>query len=271
MVYLYGVTDASALENFTEGSGTQATPGTDGLVWNDSAAFDTAYTYEINDTAGYFYDADGGVANEQPVAGFVIGSNDVAGTTYNVSSAAMTAFANASANPYLTFVMVRDAGPESHLNLTWATKEHATLAAPTLSRQSGGTSYASWISDYVTGADTNYNADVEYGGIGDGLDNLMEYALGGNPTNDDAAAVSPGFYLAEAGGTNWFYYVHNERTTDPTLTYTVGATTNLVTTVADTNEVEWVGESVETNGFKTVTNRTEAATDARFIKLEVTE
>ena len=51
----------------------------------------------------------------------------------------------------------------------------------------------------------------------------------------------------------------------------VGATTNLVTTAADTNDVEWVGETVETNGFKTVTNRTEAATAAKFIKLEVSK
>jgi len=131
--------------------------------------------------------------------------------------------------------------------------------------------YSSWaLSHNLTGADADGKADVEYGGLGDGLENLMEYALGGNPNYDDAAAVSPDTFMADAGGTNWFYHVHNQNT-DTDLTFTVGATTNLVTTAADTNDVEWVGATAETNGFKTVTNRTEAATAAKFIKLEVSK
>ncbi|MHC4988928.1 MAG: hypothetical protein ACYTFX_10615, partial [Planctomycetota bacterium] len=67
-----------------------------------------------------------------------------------------------------------------------------------------------------------------------------------------------------------FYHVHNQNT-DSNLTFTVGATPNLVVTAADTNDVQWVGETAETNGFKTVTNRTEATPNAKFIKLEVTQ
>jgi len=129
-------------------------------------------------------------------------------------------------------------------------------------------SYSSWALSFgLLGADTNGNADVE----NDGLENLMEYALGGNPTNDDAAAVAPyAVIMADAGGTNWFYHVHNQNT-DTDLTFTVGATTNLVTTAADTNDVEWVGATAESGGFKTVINRTEATTDAKFIKLKVSK
>jgi len=134
-----------------------------------------------------------------------------------------------------------------------------------------GDLYNEWALSFgLLGADTNGNADVEYGGLGDGLDNLMEYALGGNPTNDDAAAVSPDTFMVDAAGTNWFYHVHNQNT-DTDLTFTVGATTNLVATAADTNDVEWIGETAESGGFKSVTNRTEMTTDAKFIKLEVSQ
>ena len=131
--------------------------------------------------------------------------------------------------------------------------------------------YETWAESYdLFGDNADEKADVEYGGLGDGLENLMEYALGGNPTNDDAAAVSPDTFVADAGGTNWFYHVHNQNT-DASLTITVGATTNLVATAADTNDVEFVGATAETNGFKTVTNRTEATSSAKFIKLEVSK
>ncbi|VGO18381.1 beta strand repeat-containing protein [Pontiella sulfatireligans] len=132
-------------------------------------------------------------------------------------------------------------------------------------------SYDSWALSYgLTGADTNGNADVENGGLGDGLENLMEYALGGNPTNDDAAAVSPSTYMADDAGTDWFYHVYNQNQ-DPSLTFTVGATPDLVFTAVDTNDVELVGETAESGGFKTVTSRTEASTDAKFIKLDVSQ
>jgi len=155
---------------------------------------------------------------------------------------------------------------------------YATFAAPAawhgsrvkfFSATSGlGAGYASWAAGYgLSGDDALPGADVEP----DGFDNLMEYALGGNPTIDDAAAISPETYTAGERGTNWFYHVYDERTDDASLIFEMGATPNLVTTAADTNDVEFVGATAETCGFKTVTNRTEAATAAKFIKLEVTQ
>jgi hypothetical protein len=130
-----------------------------------------------------------------------------------------------------------------------------------------GTLYSAWALSYnLTGDDALEGSDVEP----DGLDNLMEYALGGNPTNDDAAAVSPETYTADESGTNWFYHVHNQNT-DTDLTFTVGATPDLVGTPADTNDVSFVGESAVLDDFKSVTNRTEATTDAKFIKLDVSK
>ncbi|VGO18369.1 hypothetical protein SCARR_00421 [Pontiella sulfatireligans] len=131
-----------------------------------------------------------------------------------------------------------------------------------------GSSYSAWSVSYnLTGDDALESSDVEP----DGLDNLAEYALGGNPTNADADAVAPVAYVVTVLGTNWFYLVHNRRTDDQSLRYTLGTKTNLTGVSWDTNDVHVVGESVESDGFKTVTNRTEAATAAKFIKLEVSK
>ena len=102
----------------------------------------------------------------------------------------------------------------------------------------------------------------------DGLNNLLEYAFGGNPTNDDAAAVKPVVSTLVEGGTNWFYHVHNERD-DDLLTYTVELDDNLVSAPGWTNAgIEFVGQSAFVGDIRTVTNRTDVG-DAEFIRLNV--
>lgn len=127
--------------------------------------------------------------------------------------------------------------------------------------------YDTWTGLYnLTGSNALLTADIEP----DGLNNLLEYALGGNPTNDDASAVLPVGMLAEDNGTNWLYYVYTERVGDTGLVYRVGTKTDLVTdTELNTNDVSFVDESAESGGLKTVTNRTEAAESVKFIGLEV--
>lgn len=127
--------------------------------------------------------------------------------------------------------------------------------------------YEAWADGYVlVGNDALPGTDIEP----DGFDNLMEYALGGNPTNDDSVAIAPVSYLAVDGGTNYFYYIHNERTDDSTLGYTLGVDTDLVNAPSwDTNDVFVVGESASVDNYKIVTNRTEAAPNTKFIRLTV--
>jgi hypothetical protein len=127
--------------------------------------------------------------------------------------------------------------------------------------------YETWSDSYgLTGSNALLTADIEP----DGMNNLLEYALGGNPTNDDAAAVLPVGMLAEDNGTNWLYYVHTERVGDTGLVYRVGTKTDLVEDAAfDTNDVSFVDESAVSNSLKTVTNRTEAGEAVKFIGLEV--
>ena len=101
---------------------------------------------------------------------------------------------------------------------------------------------------------------------GDGINNLLEYALGGNPTQDDAASVRPLFQPLE----NYFYHIHNERTDDSSLTYTVQLSTNLVSNIWKTNGVEFIGDAAFSNAWKTVTNQIPTlGKEHQFIRLEI--
>ena len=82
--------------------------------------------------------------------------------------------------------------------------------------------------------------------------------------------MSPESYVADDGGTNYFYYIHGKRTDDPSLVYTLGTDTDLIAAPAwDTNDVFVVGETAGVDNYKTVTNRTEASAAAKFIRLNV--
>lgn len=101
---------------------------------------------------------------------------------------------------------------------------------------------------------------------GDGSDNLMEYATNGDPLTADKAAST---WQAEELGTNWFYYVYDERTDDPTLTFSVDARGNLTVGAGwSTAGLEFVGESGVSQGFKSVTNRTDMGS-IEFIRLKI--
>ena len=108
------------------------------------------------------------------------------------------------------------------------------------------------------------------------MDNLTEYALGGDPNTDDAADKLPGSELLEVTGTNWLEYVHNRRSDYLArgLDYEVQSTASLVTG-AWTNDSTVVyvgaGPSIET-GFDSVTNRLDTGPeDQYFLHLRIQE
>ncbi len=99
----------------------------------------------------------------------------------------------------------------------------------------------------------------------DGLPNLSEYALGGNPTNP----ADRGHVPTVGTGTTWLDYVHAQRSAPNSgITYTVEVTDDLVSPNWTTNGVEIVGTGVLDAEFDTVTNRipTETKTE-QFIRL----
>jgi hypothetical protein len=128
--------------------------------------------------------------------------------------------------------------------------------------------YGTWLDTYpAMGSLTNHTDDAENGGVGDGMNNLLEYALGGDPTVDDAADYLP---TSEEGG-GWLYYIYNRQDPqDPALSYEVLAGTDLVN-LPVTNATTDVGTSGAFEGFVSQTNGVQTTSeDNQFMKLNVT-
>ena len=123
--------------------------------------------------------------------------------------------------------------------------------------------YAEWQALYpALGSSTNRLDDPD----ADGMDNLLEYALGGNPTLADADTVQPKYIEDGAGG--WLDYVYNRRIDDGTLTYEVKADDDLVGALGGT--APEIGAGDLGNGFESVTNRISSATNPTgFMQLKV--
>jgi len=135
--------------------------------------------------------------------------------------------------------------------------------------------YTRWsVDNNLVGADALRDADIENGGLGDGMDNLLEYALGGDPNIVDAASILPTFGITEAGGgSNFVDYIYNRRFNSAALglTYGLNTSTNLLSA--------WIyaGTAYETSSatigqdFESVSNSVPFDTDEGFIQLKVTE
>jgi hypothetical protein len=99
----------------------------------------------------------------------------------------------------------------------------------------------------------------------DGLNNLYEYGLGGDPTNNLNWGTLPVFSKSGSG----FIYVHPMRSDDDSLTYTVETTTNLVDGVW-TNAGYTVTGNNETGGILDfVTNDIDTVRNINFIRLQI--
>lgn len=130
------------------------------------------------------------------------------------------------------------------------------------------TYYSLWAaSNGLAGTNAVYSADPDT----DGIDNLGEYALGGNPTTNDAEYIMPVHSMGEDIGTNWLNYVYRRRldATVRNLTYEVLVTDDLVSNVW-TNTTEETGSASIDVDFESVTNRVPTDMEAqRFLKLEI--
>jgi len=127
------------------------------------------------------------------------------------------------------------------------------------------TAYELWEEEY--GLQEGPDGDDD----GDGLENLTEYGIGGNPTNPAEFGYLPTFGRVIGGGSNWFEYIHVQQT-DPNsgLNYYLELSDNLVSNVWSTNGYTVVGSGPFTNGFDTVTNQIDTEIrDAQFIRLVI--
>jgi hypothetical protein len=148
----------------------------------------------------------------------------------------------------------------------YGAREAAVTNRPQLAVQSSW-SYGAWSNQYQLAQGPDGDDDL------DGVSNIDEYALGGNPTNDLDGGYAPRYGFTDQDGTNWFTYVHPQRTAaDSGLRYTVESTDNLVSNVWTT--VGTVDTSVNglAPGLDIVTNLVSTTDkDQQFIRLKIEE
>lgn len=138
------------------------------------------------------------------------------------------------------------------------------------STQTPTEAYSSWIDGFDV-ADPSMTADSD----SDGLSNLSEYALLGDPSDPASQGQSAEISVVDESGTNWFYYVHFERTDKSSvgLTYTPEQTSVLGAgwSVAGIDPVD---SGAGPAGFNAVTSKVSmAADDQKFlhVKIELSE
>ena len=100
----------------------------------------------------------------------------------------------------------------------------------------------------------------------DGLNNLYEYGLNGNPTNGTVGpAVTPELVQGGSG----LEYVHVQRNDDPSLIYTMESITDLVFGNWTNADSSVLGIGVYTNFYDTATNSVSTAEAQLFLRLKI--
>ncbi len=130
--------------------------------------------------------------------------------------------------------------------------------------------YDEWVQGYgLTGADAEPDANPD----GDKVDNLSEYALGGNPTNALDQGISPAYELYTDGGGDWMDYVYPKRS-DPNsgISYTMEVNDDLIYGIWTNANYQPMGTGIIDSEFNAVTNRIPTdVEDEQFIRLRIEE
>lgn len=118
--------------------------------------------------------------------------------------------------------------------------------------------YDQWAFDYGVGTETN-DSDA------DGLNNLYEYGLDGNPTNELDRGTMPVF--SRFG--NGFLYIHPKRSDDNSLIYTVETRTNLLSGTWTNEGYTVIGTNVTGGTLDFVSNEVDTVESEKFIRLKI--
>lgn len=130
--------------------------------------------------------------------------------------------------------------------------------------------YLDWITSYGL-TDTNAPAALTYDAEPDGMNNLLEYALGGNPIIDDAATIQPVAVILD-GDTCQYVYKRYRDAAERQLIYDLKTTGDLVGgSWASSGGVYETGTNTTDAAFDVVTNTISELGDRMFIQLEITE
>ncbi len=133
----------------------------------------------------------------------------------------------------------------------------------------GPSPYEGWMTDYgLSGTNAVFSADPD----SDGLDNLLEYGLGGIPTNGGDSALLPDSGIVVDSGTNWMEYIYRRRTDAAMrgLGYYLELCSDLVSNSWSSTGYSETGTAPLETGFEAVTNRIPTETEInRFIRLRI--
>lgn len=126
--------------------------------------------------------------------------------------------------------------------------------------------YAGWASSWG-GVDLGSKTD-DYDS--DGLSNLYEYGLGGDPTNELDQGISPEYGVVDVEGRNMFCYVHPQLA-DPNsgLAYYLKLSTNLVSGTWINGGYTVTGTNVTGDALNFVTNITDMAAEQKYIRFVI--
>ncbi len=116
------------------------------------------------------------------------------------------------------------------------------------------------------------NSDPVADPDGDGVNNLIEYALGGVPNLGTSCGFFPRFGKSGDGSFQGLEYIYRRRRDAAAhgLTYTVEEASNLTAVVWGTNNITETGAGIIDSDFEEVTNRiSNAGEPAGFVRLKV--
>ena len=127
--------------------------------------------------------------------------------------------------------------------------------------------YTAWATFYeLVGGETDDDD-------GDGLSNIHEFGMGGNPTNSTDIGYEPIVDMVEDTSTNWMRYVH-VRLADPSsgITYLLEETPDLVQgswTNANATQIGTPAALPADPNFESITNRIPTTETQKFIRLKI--
>ncbi len=258
--------------DFTKGSGTAAT-ATDALAEKtfialklDSSEFDSEF-FVLNSLSVSMWRNGGQAADVYQFA------YDADGDGYDVDDMVGTAVHNAASGTASTFAVTEEFSTAASTNQEirlyfWKSDGGGAVAANTHLFEITATyntnipySYTQWASQFG-GLEAIGSESTDFDG--DGVSNLGEYALNGNPTN----AAEKGQVAFSSDGIT-FTYVHAKVADDTNLVYRLLDTTDLVSGVQNTNTYSSQVLGPTDDNYQMVTNFYNMTSDEFFVELEV--
>lgn len=266
----------------------------DGLLADGALLFDVQDTTKGNEYIAYVLD---GVMAEGDVINFSYNDfnnvsyyNMVQGQLWDMTASNQLAVANwvtvlaasaADYRPYNAGVSYVATATEAGHKLAIVFREwgSSTTRDPyidnikvTIAADDPNRAYSRWVAGFgLSGPDAAYAMDFD----GDGLANLGEYGVGGDPTDPANLGVLPTGSIGEESGTNWFSYTYPRRSDFwlAGLEYATETRTNLLEGADWTNENFGVSGVGETGGsLDYVTNPIPILGEsARFARLAIEE